>query len=135
MEEKILEFLKIYSGFKGFYIHLDYLPLKAGEICIKSENINPVLKTYADGSKLMQYGFSVCYKIPKTPSVKNTLRAKRLLEDFDLWLKAFTKEGNFPSCPDGIAFERLSDSITESGDLNSCVLSIRYKYIYYMRKE
>ena len=135
MEEKIIDFIKLYSGFKSFYIHHDYLPLKAGEISVKSNNTDPHLKTYADGGELMQYAFSVCYKIPRTPVVKNTLKAKKLLEDFDLWLTAFTKEGNFPSFGEGVSIERLSDTICESFDLNSCVLSLKYKYIYYMRKE
>ena len=125
------EFIKKYNGFDGLYVGLDYLNFKPGELCIRTEEYEPVVKNYADGGKLKQCIFSVCLKEARVPLTKESISNIGILEGFLSWLEIRNGEGEYPLPGNGVSITALTDVKTESSDIGSNVYSVKVKYLYY----
>lgn len=133
--EKYAEFIKEYNGFSGLDLKLDYLNLKPGELCIRTENYEPVVKSYADGGKLKQCVFSLCLKEARVPLTKESISNIGILKGFLSWLKIRDREGNFPLPGNGISITAITDVNTEKADISCNVYSIKIRYVYQERSE
>ena len=125
------DFIKKYNGFDGLYVGLDFLTLKPGELCIRTENYEPVVKNYADGGKLKQCVFSVCLKEARVPLTKESISNIGILEGFLNWLKIRDGEGENLLPGNGVSITALTDVKTEASDIGSNVYSVKVKYLYY----
>lgn len=129
--EQFAEFIKEYNGFEGMYLRLDYLDMKPGELCIRTEKYEPVVKSYADGGKIKQCVFSLCLKEARVPLTKESISNIGILNGFLNWLKVRGKEGDLPLPGNGISIAAITDVVTENSDINCNVYSIKIKYLYY----
>ena len=123
--------IKKYNGFDGLYVGLDFLNLKPGELCIRTENYEPVVKNYADGGKLKHCVFSVCLKEARVPLTKESISNIGILEGFLNWLKIRDGEGENLLPGNGVSITALTDVKTEASDIGSDVYSVKVKYLYY----
>ena len=133
--EKYAEFIKEYNGFNGLDLKLDYLSFKPGELCIRTENYEPVVKSYADGGKLKQCVFSLCLKEARVPLTKESISNIGILKGFLSWLKIRDREGNLPLPGNGISITAITDVNTEKADISCNVYSIKIRYVYQERSE
>ena len=126
------EFLKEYNGFSGMNLNVDYLNIKPGELSIRGEEYNPVVREYADGGKLKQCIFSLCLKEARVPVTKESISNIGVLKGFLNWLKIREKEGNYPLPGNGISMTAMTDVNTEKSDIGCNVYSIKIRYLYYV---
>ena len=125
------DFIKTYNGFDGLYVKMDFLNLKPGELCIRTEEYEPVVKKYADGGKLKQCIFSVCLKEARVPLTKKSISNIGILEGFLNWLEIRDGEGEYLLPGNGVSITALTDVQVEASDIGSNVYSVKVKYLYY----
>lgn len=125
------DFIKQYKGFEGLSVKLDYLNMKPGDLCVKSEKYEPVVKTYTDGAKLKQCVFSVCLKEARVPLTKESISNIGILKGFLNWLEIRDGEGDYLLPGIGVSITAITDVQTESSDIGCNVYSIKLRYLYY----
>lgn len=133
--EKYAEFIKQYNGFDGMQLRLDYLNMKPGELCIRTENYEPVVKSYADGGKLKQCVFSLCLKEARIPLTKESISNIGILNGFLNWLTIRDREGDFPPHGNGVSISAVTDVQTEKSDISCNIYSVKIRYVYQERSE
>lgn len=129
--EKYIQFVKEYNGFEGMNIKADYINIKTGELCLRTENYNPDVKAYTDGGKLKQFIFSVCLKEARVPATKESISNIGIMKGFISWLKIRGREGKFSLPGNSVAVDAISDVVTEKSDISCNIYSVKIRYLYY----
>lgn len=132
MEEKLLEFIKTYNGFKDMAVIENCLKMKTRCVSIKSVEYEPVVKSYLDGSYIKQCIFVLCLKGERAPLSHRQVSDAGLMEGFKNWVEMMNISGKFPSFGQGIGIA-ASDIKVSTPDMGSKVYSVRVKYIYYSK--
>ena len=83
---------------KNGALNVDYLKGKSVEYSINTEmNAKPVLRSYLDGGKLMQYPYSIMSAEIRSQDILDQIQACGFYEDLQEWIEEQNFFGNLPN--------------------------------------
>lgn len=104
MIEKVKDYISTYSGLDDFVKgNVDYLVDKVNAYSINEQvGYNPIVNTYTDGNKEMQFLFNFDVKFHWNDELKNNINNSIFFESFRDWLETNDYNSIYPELEDNI---------------------------------
>lgn len=141
MIEAIRTYLKTCSYIDDFIaVNVDYLVDKVNAISInEAAGYNPILNTYLNGEKEMQFQFNIDVRFRWNEELENNVKNSTFFENIRDWLEKQDEDGVYPTVSDTIPMTigAISNGyIYLSGNDEAIYrISCRYTYIKQVKKQ
>lgn len=136
--ESVRDFLKGCPLLSDGKINVDFLPEAAATYSVDVTPVNPVLKSYIDGSSLRQFVFTFSTRTYYGDIVRQQLDNLCFFERFAEWIEAQNRARRFPKLGEGRTVRKLE--VTTSGyvfatDTDTAKYQIQYRLTYFQKGE
>lgn len=111
-------------------INIDYIGAEAIEYSIYTEPIDPVYKTYADGGKLKQFGFTFTTLTYHGAELMQQIENSGFYDDFTNWIDENNKNGVLPEINGALRIEILTNGYLINAEADLAQYQIQLKLIY-----
>lgn len=116
-------------------VMVDFLAENDDVYSIEPVPVNPVIRTYTDGSREEQYAFNFATRFYYSEEVQNNIDNIGFFENFRDWLKQNTDNNIFPTLDEGLTPSLIEATSSGylfdiSGNLSSARYQIQCRLIY-----
>lgn len=132
--EMIRDFIAKCPLLKDGELHVDYLPNHPVHYTIEDEPVNPIIKTYIDGSTQRQHDFVFASREAYGGDVWQNLENCGFYEKFSEWLEQQTRNRILPDMgeqKEALSLQALTTGFVFDTTANDARYQIQCRLIYY----
>lgn len=130
MIKEIIDYLKLFEGFKGKEIIIDYMPSQTGTFCLKSSKFDPVYRKFVDGGCIKQHKCTLCMREAYTFDNNLNSQNTKFLEDFIKWLEIQEKDKVYPENHNFFQVDAISGIYIVSNDVSTAEYAVDLRFLY-----